>query len=55
MFIGAKIDMEFVGAQPVLGNIKPLPTDPLTAASDAITIGEVSPDHLADIFVYTVF
>jgi hypothetical protein len=33
--------MEFLGEQPVMGAVKPLPTDPLIASGEAVTIGEV--------------
>jgi len=37
---GAQIDTEFLGEQPVMGAVKPLPTDPLIASGEAVTIGE---------------
>jgi hypothetical protein len=37
---GAQIDTEFLGEQPVMGEVKPLPTDPLIASGEAVTIGE---------------
>jgi hypothetical protein len=37
---GEQIDMEFLGEQPVMGAVKPLPTDPLIASGEAVTIGE---------------
>ena len=46
IFAGAAIDIEFVAGQPVMASVEPTPSDSFLATSEAVTIGDVSPQNV---------